>query len=323
VNSTPAKRLNSAGLDFPSQLLDDYAEGFVQIRYTVGTDGAVRDVNILRLIGPARFAENVVTRAHAWKFQPATLNGKPVEQSLMFVGVYKNPRAGTHGDVVETYSKAADLLKQNKIDEAQSLLNGTLSRPELTFYERGMLSLLLASILEQKKDFLAVHELAVLSTDAFGGELPANALQALFKLRVGAALSIGDMGDAMLASLRLERVKGFDPKDPIVDSVEKALLQLNQAAVVAVEARIPEAGKGDEYSLHLFRRDIGFRNVTGLGKFTISCNQGVVESEVSENAEWHIPHDWNVCFIFVHGAPGANFQVLEFSPEIAQTPAKQ
>lgn len=65
--------------DYPVGMLRQEIEGSVTVRVLIGTDGRVRQVQILRAADPD-FANATERQAlKAWRFKPATRDGKPVE----------------------------------------------------------------------------------------------------------------------------------------------------------------------------------------------------------------------------------------------------
>ena len=65
--------------DYPVGMLRQEIEGSVTVRVLIGSDGRVRQVQILRAADPD-FAKSTERQAlKAWRFKPATRDGKPVE----------------------------------------------------------------------------------------------------------------------------------------------------------------------------------------------------------------------------------------------------
>ena len=65
--------------DYPLGMLRQEIEGSVTVRVLVGTDGRVRQVQIIRATDP-NFARSTERQAlKAWRFKPATRDGQPVE----------------------------------------------------------------------------------------------------------------------------------------------------------------------------------------------------------------------------------------------------
>jgi len=66
--------------DYPQQAKARGIEGWVRFRFTVATDGSVKDIVIIDA-EPRRVFDAATIRAVAnWKYQPAIKDGKPVEQ---------------------------------------------------------------------------------------------------------------------------------------------------------------------------------------------------------------------------------------------------
>ena len=73
--------------------------------------------------------------------------------------------------------------------------------------------------------------------------------------------------------------------------------------------------------IYLYRRDFEFKNIVGsLDEFQLSCKQQTVESRITDAAEWHVPKNWSQCYLFVSGAPGSTFDVLQFAPDTTTAP---
>jgi protein TonB len=67
--------------DYPAAAKDRHIEGRVTFRFTVAVDGSVKDIEIVDS-QPPRIWDDATKRAvSTWKYQPATKDGKPVEQS--------------------------------------------------------------------------------------------------------------------------------------------------------------------------------------------------------------------------------------------------
>ena len=78
---TPAVALSSHAVtsdQYPAISIRLQEQGVVAIKYLVGTDGNVQDVQITKSSGHDRLDEAAVTYAKKWKFKPATQDGKPV-----------------------------------------------------------------------------------------------------------------------------------------------------------------------------------------------------------------------------------------------------
>ena len=67
---------------YPAMALRRRLSGWVELRFTVGTDGKVSEVTVLRS-DPARMFDREATRAvQQWLFEPALRNGVKVPTTL-------------------------------------------------------------------------------------------------------------------------------------------------------------------------------------------------------------------------------------------------
>jgi TonB family protein len=296
----------------------DYVEALVRIRYTIGSDGHVQDASVVGVIGPKSFSDKAMDAVKQWTFQPATLDGKPVQESrtINFIFDLPNREPGARPEVVTAYKNAVKLIASGKLDEAEAELKKQQAKPDLNFYERGMMANLLGSIALRRKDFQDAAQQVKIATDFYTKELPPAVTIQLYKTRIVASLATGNLMDAMGATNQLKKVKGFAPDDPITNAVTDTRAQLNALPEFALAGKIPDAADADGQQLYLYRRDFGFAGIVGsLDKFDLSCKQQTVESKISDTAEWHVPRNWSQCYLFVRGAPGTTFKLVQFAPD--------
>lgn len=76
-------------LKYPEQAYQDKAQGRVLLQFTIGTDGAVRDVKVLRSAREDLDAEAVRVVSASPRWEPAMMNGKSVPVTYLFPVVYK------------------------------------------------------------------------------------------------------------------------------------------------------------------------------------------------------------------------------------------
>lgn len=73
----------------PSYPVNTVAGGTVVLKVTVGSNGEVKDVQVLQKAGG--FTQQAVETVRKWKFAPARLNGKPVTASLPVAFSFSQP----------------------------------------------------------------------------------------------------------------------------------------------------------------------------------------------------------------------------------------
>ena len=77
VNITP-KKISGPNPMYPEAARRARIQGVVVLECTIGKDGAVQQANVLRGL-PLGLTESALDAVRKWRFQPSTLNGKPVE----------------------------------------------------------------------------------------------------------------------------------------------------------------------------------------------------------------------------------------------------
>jgi TonB family protein len=76
-------------LQYPEQAKKDKVEGRVVIQFTIGTDGEVRDVKLLRGVREDLDTEAMKVVASSPKWEPGRKNGEAVPVHFIFPVVYK------------------------------------------------------------------------------------------------------------------------------------------------------------------------------------------------------------------------------------------
>jgi len=66
--------------DYPIQARQKRIEGWVDVQFTVGSDGSVRDPIVLNAEPKAIFDRAALQAVKGWKYNPKIANGKPVER---------------------------------------------------------------------------------------------------------------------------------------------------------------------------------------------------------------------------------------------------
>ena len=69
--------------DYPPTARERRIEGWVTFRFTVAMDGSVKDVAIVESHPPRIWDSATLRAVSSWKYQPATVDGRPVEQRDM------------------------------------------------------------------------------------------------------------------------------------------------------------------------------------------------------------------------------------------------
>jgi hypothetical protein len=293
------------------------AEAVVEITFTVLPDGTIgEDMEVTRALGPPGFVDAAKSALRAWKYKPATLDGKPVANSGAFRTIFKlgdGSFRDVRNRVATVYDEGRKLVEEGKLAEAKAKLSEPLAL-SLNFYERGLLLHLLALIAVQEQNFADAQQHASTAM-IFPQESMTPAMwTALRRINILSLLNLGDIVGAVNALDRWKKVKDFDPSDSVVLEIEAARKRMDAMPVFAAKGRIPAANGADGFNFGLYRRKFTFANVRGrLDRFNINCEQRQSRSPISEGVEWNIPRNFSNCFLFIKGEPGTTFDIVQFA----------
>jgi protein TonB len=66
--------------EYPSRALERHIEGWVDVEFTVGTDGSTRDVTVADASHDNYFRREAVAAVEKWKFEPRVFMNRPIPQ---------------------------------------------------------------------------------------------------------------------------------------------------------------------------------------------------------------------------------------------------
>jgi protein TonB len=81
-NARAAQLLTRVNPVYPSDAARNRQEGWVEVAFTVGADGRVKDASVVSATPPRIFNAAALRAVQGWTFQPRVENGKPAEQSI-------------------------------------------------------------------------------------------------------------------------------------------------------------------------------------------------------------------------------------------------
>jgi protein TonB len=80
VSASSLKTLHREAPVYPPQALQNLTSGWVELEYTVTTEGSVRDVVVVASQPRRTFDSAAVAAIRRYRYQPVLRNGVPVEQ---------------------------------------------------------------------------------------------------------------------------------------------------------------------------------------------------------------------------------------------------
>ena len=80
VSAASLRRVRSADPVYPQRALAQLVSGWVDLEFTVATDGSVQDIVVVAAEPAGTFDAAAIAAVRRWRYAPVVLNGAPVEQ---------------------------------------------------------------------------------------------------------------------------------------------------------------------------------------------------------------------------------------------------
>jgi TonB family protein len=320
----PAEPVKKAPPDYPTAAVSRLQEGWVQVSFIVSEKGDVIEP-MIEQSSNAIFDAPTLRAIRDWRYKPAMLNGKPVEQSMVQTIIRYQLQAATGAtpQFIKKYRAVSALIVAKKLDQAGPLVE-ELEKGELNYYETAWLSWLKYVYL----DATGTAQPAVLIdllNKALGSSgandqilLPDTFVQASQRL-YGLQVRRGDLSEAVAAFKRLEastRAKHAKVYEDVMAALEPSYREVvnlvGGTKVLQVTGQVNE----HNYWVHrMLRRSFAFGDVQGgkLEVVDVRCTR-VNRRFVSmpENSVLKIPDTWGDCSLYIKGEEGTTFAFEEY-----------
>lgn len=314
----PAKRTHAPELKPPAMLAGAGIEGWALVCVTVKPDGTVADARVLDTSPNTEFAGSGKSAAEGWKFRPAKLDGKAVEQydvcgiQLFTVGSPIDAKTTAKLDEAER------LLDEEEADDAARQLEGLEKDGPLTLKQAARMQMLQYRIAAEKENQTAAVE-AIERASVGGGrfledEARVNALGATFhgyvnERRYREALDLFATFEAIEGGAKPMVVHGKTASEI------RDLARSDKSYTVPAKLEPALAGKGGVWFHRPLRRELGARKLEGkLESIVIACDHRTMRLDFQEDVSWKIPPSWGDCTVYAEGSVGTTFELIEYAP---------
>lgn len=128
-SGTFARPLHRKMPSFPRSEADAGVEGWVVVSYVISPDGTVGETLIEDSSGRKAFERASVNAIEHWAFEPATMNGEPVEQChtkvlmLFELEQGRKDKRGAKKAFKNQYKRASQLLEKDELKKARSKID--------------------------------------------------------------------------------------------------------------------------------------------------------------------------------------------------------
>jgi len=323
-SGTFAKPIKRNRPRFPQREADAGVEGWVVMSYVIEPDGTVGETVIEDSSGRRGFERASIAAVRYWAYEPATMNGEPVEQChtrvlMLFALEGSKANRGARKAFRKQYLIASQLLEQDKLDEARGKIDEIDEKFVTNLYEYSRLWIL-RSMLQAREGEDRLQLESLQRAIAGGGEyVEPSVYRALLSRIFNLQMQYQHYADALET---VETLEGLDLDDAaseklgqIADEIERIRADDRAVSIEGTIGRAREEHHGAGMWVHkLLRRTAGIEAVAGsLEGVELRCDWRRVKAKPEKGRAWRIPPDWGDCSIYVFGEPGSTFQLVEYA----------
>ena len=327
----PAQPVKTSAPRYPITALDQRREGWVVVSFVISERGKVIEP-MIEDSSNSVFDASALQAVQGWSYRPATLGGKPVEQSMVQTVIrYRlHETSGARPKFIEKLRATESLIAANDFAEANRSLRA-LERGELNYCESAWLWHLKYVYLEamggaEPEALMEPLAKAIGGTESDDEYLDPDtflsASQRLYVLRVlsgdlSGALSVWEQIQSSTSARRSQRYEDVDAT--LEASYREIVNAVAGPQVLRQDARIDK----HNYWVHrMLRRSFSFGDVEDgqLDVIDLRCtraNRRLVS--VPEGAIVKIPDTWGDCRAYIKGDPGTAFSFEEYADNVANT----
>ncbi len=287
-------------------------EGWAVVNFMVDPGGKPFEVTVSRSTGNKALDEMARRSIENSRFEPGSLNGKPIESGYEMKYVLWNGRAQLSGAKrgfiagYEALARAIDAGDRAAADAAMKKLEITNLYEDAYFGmaaylyakkwgdERQQLDGLLRAIAEE-------HTAHLLPSDMFKAALQISLqLQVNMRLYAEALDTFGKLQQAGADANTLARLR------PAIDQLEKIR---SDDSAYEVPGEMPDGS----WNLHLFKRHFQAHVSEGyISQVKLRCQKRYVFFEFDPQLEYQIDSKAGDCSMELIGAPGTRFKLTQF-----------
>jgi len=321
VTATRARPKYRGIPEYPSAMRSKGEEGWVTLSYVIGADGRVSDLIVQDSSGQRDFEKAALKAAAKWRFSPATVEGRPVEQcdtSDTFVFFIQGGRGGARKTFRDQFTAIRARYGAGDVEGAARDVDEMLAAGGWNNYETSRLRLLRFELCKGTGDLKC--ELENLRRAAFnrGRGLEAGLYRQVLEATAGAEIRSELYRDALQTIAKRNKLKPALAADhPLTKAAADIVALAHGNDPLAFKGQIGFRSGCDlgepNWSHQLLRRKFAIDPLEGrVDKLEIRCDWRRATDSVSPDKAWTLPADWGNCVVYVFGEVGAKLKLVEY-----------
>lgn len=319
----PPRNANMSEADYPWNILENGLEGWVLINFMVDGNGEPFEPIVTASVGSNWFEREALTALMKSDFEPALLNGEPIEGSRFQKYIFRmaTPANGARRPFIRMYDEFSRLMAGEEINEARQQLSEINSRDVENLYEASFTDF--ANYLMAKFDEDAHSQL--------------NYLQAALSFESqDREMSVSYFPAELIPAVRLELLmlliennrfaESFRAFNLIADTGNTELVNALRPTMGQIRAILTDDSSYGVYGqisdsaywfINVYKPSFYFEDVVGkIDEINLACETKHIILAYEEDAQYTIPESWGRCSMRLLGEPETEFILVQGPREI-------
>lgn len=313
-----AKPIERSAPRYPAHELRRNQQGWVVLNYVVTDDGRVVEPVVEESSGSRAFEDAAMYTVKSWRYEPATLNGEPVQQCKTRVRIafaIEGAEDKVSRPFYTRYRRIEQTLNGGDVETASTELATAFESEGLTLAEMSWLWAMrarIAGMIGDKDAQLAALRRATAGSQKWVSE---DLLTGLLTTKTALELETGDFSAAMQSYEELKSIGSADTSqlEPFIARIDSLLASDEPFFANATIGGNPNCETcASHWQYRPLRRAIEIADVDGeLGNLELRCEWRRFVDQARAGVTWNIPESWGDCSLVVHGEAGSTFKLFE------------
>lgn len=310
VDVYTAPRAKKINRDFVYSDPTNPIAGWVQLGFMVDENGKPFEVTVIRSTGNKKLEDAAAQSIERSVFEPASINGKPVEggSEMKYVFMEDERSLGVDADFSTAYRKSIKAIGARDRPAADAAMKSLVIR---NLYEDSMFGLVSYDYASKWGDELQQLEAIrrALAFDTGGPYLRFSTLHSALLTCLRLELSTHEYAEALDTWKRVQQTI-VDKRElaPFVTSIADVDKLRSNDAAYGIPGQITDHG----WHLHLFKRHFRIEAVEGhLTQVKLRCERKHVFFAFDATQQYEVPGEYGKCSIELEGQPGTKFQFVQ------------
>ncbi len=301
---------------FPSSGFRTGQEGWVRVNFVVTPDGRTADTIVVDSVGGLAFERAALDAVEKWTFEPGDVEIPSNVVDMRFE--LRRGREAATSNFLRRYRRIMSHVLEEETESARQQIDAAVRLGGWNLYEEAMLCLMSGRVeglegdtTEKLENYL--RAIAVATRRALDGADRREALSRIFEMQH----YLGQYGSALLtmAALRADprSAQVTEALQPKFDEIQAAMIDRAPLTVSGTLFTPCNCDEGQPlWRYRPLRSEFSFANVSGnVESFEARCRTSRLRGDVQDGGRWSLPDEPAQCEIFVFGADGASFEILE------------